>query len=48
MYYLNNVKEIPKSISPRLKKLWEEIESIYEQMKSFEVKESKSPSEKLC
>ena len=28
--YLNNVKEIPKSVSPRLKKLQEEIESIYE------------------
>ena len=27
--YLDNVKEIPKSVSPRLKKLWEEIESIY-------------------
>ena len=36
--YLDNVKEIPKSVSPRLKELWEEIESIYEQMKSFEVR----------
>ena len=35
--YLDNVKEIPKSVSPRLKKLQEEIESIYERMKSFEV-----------
>ena len=39
---MNNVEEIPKSVSPRLKKLREEIESIYEQMKSFEVRESKS------
>ena len=42
IYYLNNVKEISKSFSPRLKKLEEEIESIYEQMKLFEVKESNS------
>ena len=27
--YLNNVKEIPKSVSPKLKKLREEIDSIY-------------------
>ena len=40
--YLDNVKEIPKCISPRLKKLREEIDSIYEQMKSFEVRESNS------
>ena len=40
--YLDNVKEIPKSASPRLKKLQEEIESIYEQMKSFEARESNS------
>ena len=40
--YLNNVKEIPKSVSPRLKKLRKEIESIYEQMKLFEVRESNS------
>ena len=36
--YLNNVKKIPKGVSPRLKKLREEIESIYEQMKLFEVR----------
>ena len=42
IYYLNNVKEIPKSVSPRLKKLREEIDSTYEQMKSFEVRESNS------
>ena len=35
--YLDNVKEIPKSVSPRLKKLQEKIKSIHEQMKSFEV-----------
>ena len=40
--YLDNVKEIPKGVSPRLKKLQEKIESIYEQMKSFEVIESNS------
>ena len=40
--YLDNVKEIPKSISPRLKKLQEKIESIYEQMKLFEARESNS------
>ena len=40
--YLDNLKEIPKSVSPRLKKLREEIESIYKQMKSFEVRESNS------
>ena len=40
--YLNNVKEIPKSVSPRLKTLREEIDSIYEQMKTFDVKESNS------
>ena len=38
--YLGNVKEIPKSVSPRLKKLQEEIKSIYQQMKRFEVRES--------
>ena len=42
IYYLNNVKEIPKSISPKVKKLREEIESIYEQAKLFEVRESNS------
>ena len=38
--YLGKVKEIPKSVSPRLKKLQEEIKSIYEQIKLFEVRES--------
>ena len=40
--YLNNVKEIPKSVSPRLKRLQEEIKSTYDQMKLFEVSESNS------
>ena len=40
--YLDKIKEIPKSVSPRVKKLQEEIESIYNQMKSFEVSESNS------
>ena len=40
--YLDNVKEIPKSVSPRLKKLRKEIESIDEQMKLFEARESNS------
>ena len=40
--YLNNVKEIPKSVSPKLKKLQEEIESIYELMKLLKVVESNS------
>ena len=40
--YLDNVKVIRKSVSPRLKKLREEIESIYKQMKSYEVRESNS------
>ena len=40
--YLDNVKEIPKSVSPRLKKLQEKIDSIYKRMKSFEVREINS------
>ena len=40
--YLDNIKEIPKSVSPRVKKLQEEIESIYDQMKLFEVSERNS------
>ena len=40
--YLDKAKEIPKSISPKLKKLWAEIDSIYDQMKLFEVRESNS------
>ena len=40
--YLGNVKEIPKSVSPRLNKLQEQIKSIFEEMIPFEVKESDS------
>ena len=39
--YLDNVREIPKSVSPRVKKLQEEIKSIYNRMILFEVRESK-------
>ena len=43
MNYLdNNVREIPKSVSPRVKKLQEEIKSIYNRMKLFEVRRSNS------
>ena len=40
--YLDNVREIPKSVSPRVKKLQEEIKSIYNRMKLFEVREGNS------
>ena len=40
--YLDNIKEIPKSVSSRVEKLKEEINNIYEQMKLFEVEESDS------
>ena len=40
--YLGSVKEIPKSVSPRLNKLQEQIKSIFEEMIPFEVKESDS------
>ena len=40
--YLDNVKEIPKSVSPNLKKLKEKIDDIYKKIKIFEVKESNS------
>ena len=40
--YLGNVKEIPKSVSPRLNKLQEQIESIFEEMIPFEAKERDS------
>ena len=43
MNYLDkNVREIPKSVSPRVKKLQEEIKSIYNRMKLFEVRGSNS------
>ena len=41
-YLDNNVREIPKSVSPRVKKLQEEIKSIYNRMKLFEVRGSNS------
>ena len=40
--YLDNVKEIPKSVSPNLKKLKKKIDDIYKKRKIFEVKESDS------
>ena len=43
MNYLdNNVREMPRSVSPRVKKLQEEIKSIYNRMKLFEVRGSNS------
>ena len=39
--YLDNVKKIPKSVSPRLKKLQEKIKSIFEEI-PFEVIETDS------
>ena len=41
-YLDNNVREIPESVSPRVKKLQEEIKSIYNRMKLFEVRGSNS------
>ena len=46
--YLDNVREIPKSVSPRVKKPQEEIKSIYNRMKLFEVRESKSALRKFA
>ena len=40
--YLDNIIEIPRSVSPRIKKLQEDIKSIYNRMKLFEVKEGNS------
>ena len=40
--YLDNVKEIPKHVSPNLKKLKKKIDDIYKKTKIFEVKESDS------
>ena len=40
--YLDNVKEIPKSVSPNLRKLKKKIDDIYKKKKIFEVKESDS------
>ena len=40
--YLDNVKEIPKSVSPNLRKLKKKIDKIYKRKRIFEVKESNS------
>ena len=40
--YLDNVKEIPKSVSPNLRKLKKKIDDIYKRKRIFEVKESNS------
>ena len=44
--YLNNVEEIP--VSSRVRELQEEIKNVYEQMKLFKVRESKSAWRKLA
>ena len=46
--YLDNVKEIPKSVSPNLKKIKKEIDNIYKQIQIFEVKESNSALKKFA
>ena len=40
--YLDNVKEIPKSVSPNLRELKKKIDDIYKRKRIFEVKESDS------
>ena len=40
--YLDNVKEIPKSVSPNLRELKEKIDDIYKRRRIFEVEESDS------
>ena len=40
--YLDNVKEIPKNVSPNLRKLKKKIDDIYKRKRIFEVKESDS------
>ena len=40
--YLGNVKEIPKSVSPKLNKLQEQIKKIFEEKIPFEFKETDS------
>ena len=42
MEYLDNVKEVPKSVSPNLRKLKEKIDDIYKRKRIFEVVESDS------
>ena len=46
--YLDTVEEIPRSVSPRLKKLQEKIKNIYKQRKIFKVKESDSALRKFA
>ena len=46
--YLDNVREIPKSVSSRVKKLQEEIKSKCNRMKLFDVRESKSALRKFA
>ena len=46
--YLDNVKEIPKSVSPNLKTIKKEIDNIYKKIEIFEVKESKSALKKFA
>ena len=46
--YLGNVKEITKSVSPRLNKLQEQIKSIFEEMIPFEVKQTDSALQKFA
>ena len=40
--YLDNVKEVPKSVSPNLRKLKKKIDDIYKRKRIFEVEESDS------
>ena len=40
--YLDDVKEVPKSVSPNLRKLKEKIDDIYKRKRIFELKESDS------
>ena len=40
--YLDNVKEVPKNISPNLRKLKKKIDDIYKRRRIFEVEESDS------
>ena len=40
--YLDNVKEVPKNISPNLRKLQKKIDDIYKRRRIFEVEESDS------
>ena len=40
--YLDNVKEVPKSVSPNLRKLKEKTDDIYKRKRIFELKESDS------